>query len=298
MRIDIEDMIGDAKQPQRRNAGFTLIELLVVIAIIAILAAMLLPALAAAKKRAQTASCISNEKQLMFAWLMFAHDNNDNLVPNGDLASQPSSYLENPLADPNLQLGGTISQWCPGDLLSTTMILGPYYANWIKAGLLFPYLQNVNVYKCPADNFNAPYGAKGSASQPANRSYSMNNWMGPYNLWKGINGYTEFQKLTSIISPNPSSAWVFVEENPASIDDGYFAIDPTTPTIWYNSPAVLHGSSSVLGFADGHAETHKWTDYNMIHDVNPASPPGDNVPAQPGCGDLATFISMSTSPIK
>ena len=57
-----------------------MIELLVVIAIIAILAAMILPALAKAKQKAQGIYCMNNTKQLMLAWQMYLHDNNDNIV--------------------------------------------------------------------------------------------------------------------------------------------------------------------------------------------------------------------------
>src|ERR1700690_4040809 len=77
MKIQIERQNDDF-----RACGFTLIELLVVIAIIAILAALLLPALTQAKQRAQSTGCMSNTKQIMLGWRLYADDNNDLLAPN------------------------------------------------------------------------------------------------------------------------------------------------------------------------------------------------------------------------
>ncbi|MCX6915600.1 MAG: prepilin-type N-terminal cleavage/methylation domain-containing protein [Verrucomicrobia bacterium] len=67
-------------QPQPLERAFTLIELLVAIGIIATLGAMMLPALAKAKEKAQHASCINNQKQLMMAHLMYVEDNNGYLA--------------------------------------------------------------------------------------------------------------------------------------------------------------------------------------------------------------------------
>ena len=73
MEIELK---GDMKK-MKKKTGFTLIELLVVIAIIAILAAMLLPALAQAREKARTASCMNNLKQLGLAFHFYLEESDE-----------------------------------------------------------------------------------------------------------------------------------------------------------------------------------------------------------------------------
>jgi prepilin-type N-terminal cleavage/methylation domain-containing protein/prepilin-type processing-associated H-X9-DG protein len=280
-----------AKQERRRN-GFTLIELAVVLATLALLAAMLLPALAQTRQNSQVIECLANERQLSTAALMFANDNSDSLVPIGSLAWQPASFAGNPLNNPQLQPGGALAQFCPGNLQSAPMTAGQYFDNWIRAGLLYPYIQSIAIYKCPADLSRCPYGANPSFAKDSDRTYSANCYMGGLNWWN--HNYKLYRKQTDLHSPGPDGIWYFIEENPASIDDCYFAMDPDRPDLWYNSPAVLHGFSSMISYGDGHVQVHKWTDANMISDKNPANPPGCNVKADPTSSDLAWFFTVTT----
>lgn len=222
-----------------RRRGFTLLELLAVIATIAILAALLLPVLGKARNKAQQTRCMSNLRQLGFAWVMYFTDNNGRLV---------ESY---PINNTNA--------WVLGDM---TKMAEATNADLIVQSKLYHYNGSVEIYHCPADEGVRVAGK----TLPTVRSYSMNSFMGARDPNTGpipsfADQYVNFFAKESDLR-RPANLWVFLDEDERSINDGFFVPDPTG-RMWIDFPANSvhrHNFSYALSFADQHSEIWRLQD--------------------------------------
>jgi prepilin-type N-terminal cleavage/methylation domain-containing protein len=225
-----------------RKGAFTLIELLVVIAIIAILAAMLLPALRGAQERTYVINCMNNQKQLMLAFLMYAHDNNDVMPPRNFQGNDMygGGYWLGP--SPGIVSGITIQQAI--DRVRIGMSKSP----------LWSYCQNLAAYHCPADQ---RYKLRLPGSHWAYDSYSKVDGMNG-DFWTP----DSIKKISQV--PEPARTLAFMEEaDSRNYNLGTWVINVEARS-WVDPLAVFHANRSGIGLADGHAEGHKWLEDTTI----------------------------------
>jgi prepilin-type N-terminal cleavage/methylation domain-containing protein/prepilin-type processing-associated H-X9-DG protein len=210
--------------------AFTLIELLVVIAIIAILASLLLPALSAAKARAQTTQCLNNQRQLGLAWTLYASEAGNRLalnldsVVNGIHRSSPGCWVTGS------------ARW---DADPTT----------ITQGTLYPYAQSIKLYRCPADQ-----SCVEGTSIPRLRSVSLSIYMAGDDCVSNFMVYPlmEFSEIR-----HPEKSLTFLDEDENGINNGGFLYASKIDE-WLDTPARRHQNGLVLVFADGHSEYWQW----------------------------------------
>lgn len=219
----------------RRGNAFTLVELLVVIGVIGILAALLLPALDRAKKRAYTVVCLNNQKQLMDCWFMYSGDNHDVLTPNNYVYMVAVGTSNAPV------LGDDSLTWCrsiaPLDLDPITE----------ATSVLFRYNRSPEIYRCPADR-----SFVNGTTRLRNRSYNMSNSI--HN-----NQSDHYRKYTNIKAP--ANLFVFIDTHEDAIWDSTFGVLSQYSywsQYWLDVPADRHSRGANLSFADGHAETLRW----------------------------------------
>jgi prepilin-type processing-associated H-X9-DG protein len=180
----------------------------------------------AGRQRAREFVCRSNVKRLSGVWLKYADEHNGALV------------------------GGHTG---PGNWVDGTYGATQRNLDVIRKGLLFPYVGDVRIYRCPAQE----------AQRDPNQFFCLRSFA----VAGGANGesWSNYEKATKYSDlKDPASRYIFVEAaSPRGVLLGSWQMNPK-PRTWVDPVAMWHDTKSTLGFADGHAETHAWQDQSFI----------------------------------
>jgi len=247
----------DRNRSRIGSQGFTLVELLTVIAIIAILSSLLIPAISKARSKAQATICLSNHKQLLLAWQLYVGDNREELPEN----SFNCNYW--------LSFDATMRNWAAGQL--------SWEDNWTdntNSSLLVPglngslglYSRSAAIYKCPADRSETSFNG---VRRPRVRSVMMNEYLSDseaikmgYEMpeWKAGFPSAILFSTSDFARISAADLFVFIDAHEDCVRDPSFMMRYHSPELWTGDlPSTRHGRSGTISFADGHAQTKRWS---------------------------------------
>jgi prepilin-type N-terminal cleavage/methylation domain-containing protein/prepilin-type processing-associated H-X9-DG protein len=236
--LSVQQAVG---RPTGRRGGFTLVELLAVIGIILVVVGLLSAALNQTRNRTLRVTCLDNMRQLQFAWMLYASDNNDHVALNKTAA--PINGISIAAAPRN-----STNSWVAGNPK-----VDPSWQT-LAQGTLFPYVKHPEVYRCPMDSSTT------KAGNPRTRSYSIDAYLGGDD--EDIDPRVKM-RISDIVNPGTDRVFVFIEEHENSIwGSGFMVLPrdkfPIATGAWSSTPADRHMQGCNLTFVDGHLEYWKW----------------------------------------
>ena len=238
------------------KSGFTLIELLVVISIISLLMSIMMPSLNRAREQANRVDCMNNMRQLTLAWTIYADDN------DGQLCSPWAGWIDEDYGLPWLHRYGQ-PHWVLGGLwLSPSYELNHIGDSEIAIteGVLWPYTQNIELYRCKSDPSNKL------------RSYAIANTMGGsasiIEKWEDL----QFHDISQISRSSERLVFADAQSRFRWLQGSFLPVASTGHSKyprWHNwgeSPFITtrHNDGMNISFADGHCRWWRFEDPETV----------------------------------